>query len=109
MFFDEDGWPVATPFEYGGDHISEGGYEEADIVGDYEYINHGNGTNANLINYQNIKLNADHTISGVVSGRWEQAADSAAATLTIRNQRYSGYFIAAENEKGTKVMSFTAV
>lgn len=109
MFFSEDGWPVATPFEYGGDHISEGGYEEADIVGDYEYINHGNGTNANLINYQNIKLNADHTISGAVSGKWEQAADSAAATLTIGNQRYSGYFIAAENEKGTKVMSFTAV
>lgn len=109
MFFSEDGWPVATPFEYGGDHISDGGYEEANIVGDYEYINHGNGTNANLINYQNIKLNADHTISGAVTGKWEQAADSAAATITIGNQRYSGYFIAAENEKGTKVMSFTAV
>ena len=108
MFFNEDGWPVATPFEFGGDHISEGGYDEADIVGDYEYINHGNGTNADLINYQNIKLNADHTISGAVSGKWEQAPDSAAATITIGNQRYSGYFIAAENEKGTKVMSFTA-
>ena len=21
MFFNEDGWPVVTPFEYGGDHI----------------------------------------------------------------------------------------
>lgn len=109
MFFNEDGWPVVTPFEYGGDHISEGGYDESDIVGDYEYINHGNATNGVIINYQNIKLNADHTISGAVSGKWEQAADSAAATITIGNQRYSGYFIAAENEKGTKVMSFTAV
>ena len=109
MFFNEEDWPVVTPFEYAGDNISEGGYEESDIVGDYEYINHGNSTDGNVINYQSIKLNADHTVSGAVSGKWEQAADSAAAIITIGNQRYSGYFIAAENEKGKKVMSFTAV
>ncbi len=109
MFFSEEGWPVVTPFEFGGDHISEGGYDEADIVGDYEYINHGTATNGNVINYQKITLNSDRTISGDVSGKWEQSADSAAAVITIGNQKYSGYFIAAENEKGKKVMSFTAV
>ncbi len=109
MFFNEDDWPVVTPFEYGGDHLAEAGYEESDIVGDYEYINHGNATNGNVINYQKITLNADHTISGDVTGKWEQASGSAAATVTIGNQRYTGYFIAAENEKGTDVMSFTAV
>ncbi len=109
MFFNDEGWPVVTPFEFGGDHISEGGYDEADITGDYEYINHGTATNGNVINYQKIKLNSDHTISGDVSGKWEQSADSAAAVITIENQKYSGYFIAAENEKGKKVMSFTAV
>ena len=109
MFFNEDDWPVVTPFEYGGDHLAEAGYEESDIVGDYEYINHGNATNGNVINYQKITLNADHTISGDVTGKWEQASGSAAATITIGNQRYTGYFIAAENEKGTDVMSFTAV
>jgi len=109
MFFNDEGWPVVTPFEFGGDHISEGGYDEADITGDYEYINHGTATNGNVINYQKIKLNSDHTISGDVSGKWEQSADSAAAVITIENQKYSGYFIAAENEKGKKIMSFTAV
>ena len=109
MFFNDEGWPVVTPFEFGGDHISEGGYDEADIVGDYEYINHGTATNGNVINYQRIKLNSDYTISGDVSGKWEQSADSSAAVITIGNQKYSGYFIAAENEKGKKVMSFTAV
>ncbi|MBQ8959893.1 MAG: RICIN domain-containing protein [Ruminococcus sp.] len=109
MFFNEDGWPVVTPFEFGGDHISEGGYEETDIVGDYEFIDHGNSTDGNIINYQSIKLNADHTVSGAVTGTWEEDPGSAAAVLTIGGQRYSGYFIAAENEKGTKVMSFTAV
>lgn len=109
MFFNDEGWPVVTPFEFGGDHISEGGYDEADIVGDYEYINHGTATNGNVINYQKIKLNSDYTISGDVSGKWEQSSNSAATVITIGNQKYSGYFIAAENEKGKKVMSFTAV
>lgn len=108
MFFNEDGWPVATPFEYSGDHISDGGYEESDIVGEYEYINHGNSTDGVIIGYQNISLNADHTISGAVTGTWSEEPGSAAATLTIGGQQYKGFFIAAENEKGTKVMSFTA-
>ncbi|MBR6243665.1 MAG: RICIN domain-containing protein, partial [Ruminococcus sp.] len=109
MKFNSDGWPVVTPFEYSGDHYSDTGYEESDIVGDYEFINHGNATDGKIIGYQNIKLNADHTISGAVTGKWEQASDSAAATLTIGGQVYKGYFVAALNEKGTKVMSFTAV
>lgn len=109
MYFNSEGWPVVTPFEYGGDQLSAGGYEESDIVGDYEYINHGNGTDGNIISYQNITLNADHSVSGAVSGTWEEDAGSAAASLTIGGQKYSGYFVAAENEKGTKVMSFTAV
>ena len=109
MYFNSEGWPVVTPFEYGGDQLSAGGYEESDIVGDYEYINHGNGTDGNIISYQNITLNADHSVSGAVSGTWEEDAGSAAASLTIGGQKYSGYFVAAENEKGTKVMSFNAV
>ncbi len=109
MFFNEEGWPVVTPFEYGGDHIAEGGYDEKDIAGDYEFINHGNSTDGIVINYKKIKLNSDHTISGDVTGTWSEDPGSAAAVITIGNQNYSGYFIAAENEKGTKVMSFTAV
>ena len=109
MYFNEDGWPVVAPFENSGDVMSEGGYDEADIVGDYEFINHGLATDGKIINYQKIKLNADGSISGDVSGTWSQDKASSAAVITIGGQRYSGYFMAAQNEKGTKVMSFTAV
>lgn len=109
MYFSEDGWPVVAPFEYSGDRISEYGYNPEDIVGDYEYINHGNATNGNVINYQNIRLNADGTISGAVSGTWQQAEDSSQATLNIGGQRYSGHFLAAQDETGKMVMSFTAI
>ena len=109
MYFNEDGWPVVTPFEYGGDTISAGGYDESDIAGEYEYIDHGISTDGKIISSQKITLNADHTISGAVSGKWEEDAGSAAATITLGSSTYKGYFIAAENESGKKVMSFTAV
>ena len=109
MYFNADGWPVVTPFEYAGDKLSKGGYNESDIVGKYEYINHGNATDGNIINYKSINLNADGTISGSATGTWKQAGSSAEATLVIDGKTYKGYFYAGKNEKGTKVMSFTAV
>ena len=109
MYFNKEGWPVVAPFEYSGDNISYRGYNEEDIIGEYEFINHGNATDGNIISTQKIKLNADHTITGDVSGKWEEDAGSAAATFTIAAQRYSGYFIASDNEAGKKVMTFTAV
>ena len=109
MWFNADGWPVVSPFEYAGDTLSRGGYEESDIVGKYEYIDHGNGTDGKIIGYQSIQLNADGTVSGDVTGTWKQAASSAEATLVLGGKTYKGYFYAGQNEKGTKVMSFTAV
>lgn len=109
MYFNEEGWPVVAPYEYSGDVIAEYGYEEADIVGAYEYINHGNDTSAEIHSYSTINLNADGTISGAVTGTWSQADDSSAAVITIGGQKYSGYFLAAQDENGKTVMSFTAV
>ena len=109
MYFNEEGWPVVTPYEYSGDTMAEYGYDVADIVGEYEFINHGNSTDGNVIQYSNIILGADGSVSGAATGTWFQAEDSAAATIIIGTQRYSGYFLAAQDENGKKVMSFTAV
>lgn len=109
MYFNSEGWPVVTPFEYAGDKMSAGGYNESDIVGDYEYINHGNATDGVIINYKKITLNADGTISGDAKGTWKQSPASAEATLSIDGKTYNGYFYAGKNEKNKKVMSFTAV
>lgn len=109
MYFNEEGWPVVSPYEYSGDQIAQYGYEAADIAGEYEYINHGNDTSSEIHNYSSVTLSTDGTISGAVSGTWSQAQDSAAAVLTIDGQKYSGYFLAAQDENGKNVMSFTAV
>lgn len=109
MYFNSDGWPVAAPYEYSGDEIAEYGYRNEDIIGEYEYINHGNDTSAVIHEYSTIELKNDGTISGAVTGTWKQANDSAAAEILIDGQWYNGYFIATEDEDGKEVMSFTAV
>lgn len=109
MYFNDEGWPVIAPYEYSGDVMAKFGYEPSDIAGDYEFINHGNSTDANIINYSKISLSEDGNISGAVTGTWSQADDSSAAVITIGNQKYSGYFLATQDENGKKVMSFTAV
>lgn len=108
MFFNEDDWPVVAPFEYSGDKPSDRSYFDSDLTGDYEFINHGNSTDGKIISSQKITLNADHTISGDVTGTWSESTSSTDAVFTIGKQRYSGVFQAAENEKGVKVMTFTA-
>ena len=109
MYFNDEGWPVVAPYEYSGDVMAEFGYETSDIAGDYEFINHGNATDSKINNYTIITLSADGKISGAATGTWSQEKDSSAAEITIGNQKYSGYFIAAQDENGKKVMSFTAV
>lgn len=111
MYFNSEGWPVVAPYEYSGDEISEGGYNVTDIVGDYEFINHGSDTSKTIHNYVNIKLNEDGSISGAASGTWSQADDSAQASFVIDGKRYDGVFLAAQDETGKekRVMSFTAV
>ena len=109
MYFNEEGWPVVSPHEYSGDVIAEYGYEPTDIAGTYEYINHGNDTSSEIHNYSSITLHEDGTVSGEASGTWSQAKDSSAAVLILDDQKYSGYFLAAQDENGQKLMSFTAV
>ena len=109
MYFNEKGWPVVAPFEYARDEMSATGYNTEDIVGDYEFIDHGTATDGKIINYSNIKLNSDGTVSGAATGKWSQAKDTSAAELTIGGQVYNGYFLAAKDENGKKVMSFTVV
>ena len=109
MYFNERGWPVVAPYEYAGDEISGSGYNETDICGEYEFIDHGTATDGKIINYSSVRLDPDGTISGSVSGKWKQSKDSSYAEITIGNQVYYGFFLAARDENGKKVMSFTAV
>lgn len=111
MYFNSEDWPVVAPYEYSGDELSEGGYNTSDIVGDYEFIDHGIDTGKTIHNYVGIKFNADGSISGGATGTWSEESGSANASFVIGGQRYDGCFLAVQDETGTgkRVMSFMAV
>lgn len=112
QFLNEDGWPVTAVFENKGDEISQTGYTADDIVGDYEFINHGtNNDAANFKTSQNIKLNANGTISGDVTGTWEAKDGTYYMKAVIDDVTYSGVFFAQNDESAEckKVMTFTAI
>ncbi|MCR4760705.1 MAG: RICIN domain-containing protein [Oscillospiraceae bacterium] len=107
--FNEAGWPVAAPYEYSGDDWSENGYEVSALAGTYAFLNHGTGTDGTITKTADITLNADGTVSGAVSGTWQEAGSGCGGTLTIGKVKYRGVFHAQYDESGTgkRVMTFT--
>ena len=112
QFINEQGWPVTAVFENKGDRISNTGYTTNDIVGDYEFINHGTSNDRDsYTNSKNIKLNADGTISGDISGTWTSKDNSYYMSAVIDGITYNGVFFAQHDESAAcnKVMTFTAI
>lgn len=112
QFINKEGWPVTAVFENKGDAISNAGYTTDDIAGEYEFINHGIQSDKNNVKKpQNIKLNADGTISGDINGTWKAEDGSYYMEAVIDGITYSGIFFAQHDETAAcnKVMTFTAI
>lgn len=112
QFMNEKGWPVTAVFENRGDKISQTGYEENEIVGTYEYINHGTNSNGSDVLYsQKISLKADGTITGKATGTWKATPDSYLATFVMDGVSYYGVFFKQQDESSshTETMTFTAI
>nr|WP_186576924.1 LamG-like jellyroll fold domain-containing protein [Aquibacillus kalidii] len=106
-FKNSDKWPVPTPYHYAGETIET--VSEADVLGDYKYINHGEEITGALTESTWVKLNADHTVSGSVTGTWE-LYDNYRAKLTVDGQVYDGVFIRQYDPTSEKwVMTFSAM
>lgn len=112
QFLSEEGWPVTAVFENKGDEISKTGYSMNDIAGEYEFVNHGTKNDrGDVTNATDIKLNADGTISGSVTGTWTAKNNTYYMNAVIDGITYSGVFFAQhdESEACNKVMTFTAI
>lgn len=113
QFMNEDGWPVAAVYEYRGEEI--GHYDEEEIVGSYEIIDHGTNTDRNMLTSSKIELCADGTVTGDLTGTWNKTTDSEKgydyATLSLNGITYKGYFFRQYNEKDVpeQVMTFSAI
>ena len=112
QFMNEDGWPVTAVFENRHDAFSQTGYDKSEIVGVYEFINHGTGSDgAGVRMPEIIILMDDGTISGDYSGTWEEKEGSYLATFEINDVTYKGVFFKQHDElmPSERVMTFTAI
>ena len=111
MFQNQDGWPVTAVFENTGDVISPTGYAKDEIVGTYEFINHGSQTSTAMLDTLIVDLNADGTVTGDVAGTWSMTAGTHFMNITINGVPYNGVFFKQQDESNTvsKVMTFSAV
>jgi len=116
LIMNEDGWFSAAPYEYSGESISVNGHSEAAVVGDYEFIFHTlnqkfvNEQSADVEKPKNIKLNADGTVSGDISGKWTMQNGTPYMNISFNGVTYKGAFLvqADESAKMTQKMTFTA-
>ena len=132
----QNGWAVVLPFEYTGETIDHNGFDKADLVGEYEFINHGtisNGcadwadVNKIIAPTQSITLNVDGTISNLksyestkqntavsskdISGTWAVKDSTAYITFVIDGVTYEGVFCkqADESKERTEKIVFSAM
>ncbi len=112
MFVNSQGWTVPLPYAYTGETISKTGYNTDEVVGIYEFINHGNTTvttdsfpNVGSImgKSQTISLNQDGTIGGDKSGTWSfEGENTPNVKLEIDGVTYYGVFCYQRDESGSR-------
>lgn len=118
QFMNEDGWPVTAVYEFLGSVISEDGYDTDEIVGTYEYVNHGTSATTaytDILETLTVTLNADGTITGDVEGTWdEHTGDDGLGyycTFVIGSHTYKGVFFKQydESKNNVETMTFTLI
>jgi arabinan endo-1,5-alpha-L-arabinosidase len=110
QFLNADGWPVTAVYENLGSKISQTGYQASDIVGYYDFINHGNSastTNMGMLPTVSVSLNADGTISGAYKGTWSHTPGSYYSTMVIGGVTYKGVFFKQYDESASRKETMT--
>lgn len=113
QFLNEDLWPVAAVYEYRGETPTH--YETAEVIGSYEFINHGTKTEGTMLDTQMLTLYEDGTFDGAMTGTWTKTDSGKGydyVTFTSDNSViYKGYFFRQlkENSDPDPVMTFTAM
>lgn len=112
QFVNEAGWPVTAVFENRGDVISGTGYENSELVGTYEFINHGTDSDgASVKTPETIVLQEDGTVSGDETGTWKETEGTYYAAIEIDGVTYQGVFFEQHDEAAESQMrmTFTAI
>ncbi len=109
IFMNEEGWPTLAPYTTSGETISATGYEMADMVGEYFFINQGMEIDNVVSEPVMIYLNEDGTMSGSYNGTWTVTEGTPYVHITYNDKEYSGVFCKMNDEAGVETMTFSCV
>lgn len=93
LFVNQDGWLVAAPYEFSGETYTDNDiatkqlYDATEVEGDYQIIAHPYRQNTAAMDYEKpvtIHLNADGSISGEYTGKWELVSGTSYINLTLK-------------------------
>ena len=115
LFFNENGWPLAAPFEYRKNFgLSKTQHSKEDVTGRYSVITH------NAVDYATLKsnaeaemyVNADGTLTGAYTGTWVYNFSAGKQYITLTTN--AGTFKGAVCEQlmdgiSTRTIAFTAM
>lgn len=110
QFLNEDKWPVTAVYENRNETIAN--YEDTQVTGSYELINHSTGNETNMQKTEMIELHQDGKVSGALTGIYFKI-DSGKGydylTLDTGFVVYKGIFFEQTDDAGEKVMTFSAI
>ena len=114
QFLNQDNWPVTAVYEYLGSTISKTGYSASDMLGEYEFVNHGKDAstkNVGMLTTQKIKLNSNGKITGDVTGSWSYIKGTYYCQMVIDGVMYKGVFFKQKDETPShnEVMTFSLI
>lgn len=93
LFVNQDGWLVAAPYEFSGETYTDNDiatqqlYDATAVEGDYQMIVHPYRQNTAAMAYEKpvtIHFNADGSISGEYTGKWELVSGTSYINLTLK-------------------------
>ncbi len=93
LFVNEDGWLVASPYEFSGETVTDDDiasqqlYTASEVEGDYQLMVHPYRQNTAAKDYEKpvtIHLNADGTVTGEYTGKWELVNNTSYINLTLK-------------------------
>ena len=118
LFLNDKGWPVAAPFEYNGEELTDAdmaqpvAFATEDIVGTYDILIHKyamNHDNMEEVTPVQINLMADGRVQGKYTGTWSLAEGTGYLTIRLGSVTYNGVlFEEVMDQKSLHAISFSA-
>lgn len=114
QFLNEDNWPVTAVYEYRGSEISQEGYSVSDVLGTYDFVNHGLDATTQytgMLDTKTVTLNSDNTITGDYTGTWSKTNGTPYVQMIIDNVTYKGVFFKQYDESADhgQTMTFSLI